>query len=368
MIPVLDLKAQYARLEHEIDAAVKRVMQSSEFVLGPAVAELEASIAAYCECKYAIGLASGTDALRLSFAALHIGAGDEVITTPFTFIATANTISHAGATPVFVDIDPRTFNLDPQKIRAAITRRTKAIVPVHLYGQPAAMAEITDLAHEHNLAVIEDCAQAIGARYHGRRAGSIGDIGCLSFYPTKNLGAYGDAGMIVTNSSELAEKIDVLRRQGGKTRYEADVLGFNSRLDSIQAVILQVKLKYLDEWNARRRALAENYDRLLQNLAVTTPYCAPDVEHVFHQYTIRARERDALQEDLKKNGIGSMVYYPIPIHLQKLYESLKLQPGTLPISEETSRCVLSLPMYPELTFEQQEQIADTIRQFYSELV
>jgi len=257
VIPILDLKAQYAAIEQEIDKAIKEVLLSTQFILGPTVQDLEQRMAAYCGCRYAVGVASGTDALRLTLTALGIGPGDEVITTPFTFIATANTISHCGATPVFVDIDPRTYNIDPVAIEAAITEHTKAIVPVHLYGQPADMDPIMELAEAHGLHVIEDAAQAIGARYKGRQVGSIGHAGCLSFYPSKNLGAYGDGGMVVTKDAALAEKVDVLRRQGSKRKYCAEVLGFNSRLGSLQAAILGVKLKYLDGWNERRRQVAQ---------------------------------------------------------------------------------------------------------------
>jgi len=365
MIPILDLKAQYAAIEQEIDAAIKEVLLSGQFILGPAVRELEEKVAAYCECKYGVGVASGTDALRLTLMALGIGPGDEVITTPFTFIATANTISHCGARPVFVDIDPRTYNIDPAAIEAAITERTKAIVPVHLYGQPADMDPIMELAEAHGLYVIEDAAQAIGARYKGRRVGSIGHAGCLSFYPTKNLGAYGDGGMVVTNDAALAEKVDILRRQGCKRRkYHAEVLGFNSRLDSLQAAILKVKLKYLDDWNEARRWVAQRYNELLAGLPVTTPYESPDVYHVYHQYTIRAPQRDALAAHLKEHGIGTMVYYPVPLHQQELYASLGYGENSLPASETASQEVLSLPMYPELTEEQQAAVAQAIQEFY----
>ena len=385
MIPVLDLKAQYAAIEQEIDAAIKEVLLSGQFILGPAVRELEQKVAAYCGCKYGVGVASGTDALRLTLTELGIGPGDEVITTPFTFIATANTISHCGAKPVFVDIDPRTYNIDPAAIQKAITKRTKAIVPVHLYGQPADMDPIMDLAEAHGLYVIEDAAQAIGARYYSRRktnderprdecsslvvdhwslVGSIANAGCLSFYPTKNLGAYGDGGMVVTNDAALAEKVDILRRQGGKRKYHAEVLGFNSRLDTLQAVILGVKLKYLDGWNEARRQVAQRYNELLAGLPVTTPHESPDIYHVYHQYTIRVQERDALAAYLKERGIGTMVYYPVPLHLQGLYADLGYGEGSLPASEAARREVLSLPMYPELTEARQQEIAKAIREFY----
>ena len=364
MITILDLKAQYESIKDEINAAIAGVLESTQFVLGPAVRDLEQRVAAYCGCNYGVGVASGTDALRLTLTALGIGPGDEVITTPFTFIATANTISHCGARPVFVDIDPRTYNIDPAAIEAAITERTKAIVVVHLYGQPADMHPIMELAEAHGLYVIEDAAQAIGARYKGRRVGSIGHAACLSFYPTKNLGAYGDGGMVVTNNAALAEKVDVLRRQGSKKKYHAEVLGFNSRLDSLQAAILGVKLKYLDEWNEARRRVVQRYNELLAGLPVTTPYESPDAYHVYHQYTIRAPQRDALAAYLKERGIGTMVYYPVPLHLQGLYASLGYDKGNLPVSEAASSEVLSLPMYPELTKAQQVTIAEAMREFY----
>ena len=364
MIPILDLKAQYESIKDEINAAIAEVLESTQFILGPAVRELEQRVAAYCGCKYGVGVASGTDALRLTLAALGIGPGDEVITTPFTFIATANTISHCGARPVFVDIDPRTFNIDPAAIEAAITEHTKAILPVHLYGQPADMDPIMELAEAHGLCVIEDAAQAIGAHYKERQVGSIGHAACLSFYPTKNLGAYGDGGMVVTNDATLADKIDILRRQGGKKKYHAQVLGFNSRLDSLQAAILGVKLKYLDKWNEARRRVARRYNELLAGLPVTTPHESSDAYHVYHQYTIRAPQRDALAAYLKERGIGTMVYYPVPLHLQGLYASLGYGEGSLSVSEAASREVLSLPMYPEMTEEQQMMVAEAIREFY----
>ena len=364
MIPILDLKAQYESIKDEINAAIDGVLESTQFILGPAVRDLEQRVAAYCECEYGVGVASGTDALRLTLTALGIGPGDEVITTPFTFIATANTISNCGARPVFVDIDSLTCNIAPAAIEAAITERTKAIVPVHLYGQPADMDPIMELAEINGLYVIEDAAQAIGARYKGRRVASIGHAGCLSFYPTKNLGAYGDGGMVVTNDAALAEKVDILRRQGGKKKYHAEVLGFNSRLDSLQAAILGVKLKYLDGWNEARRRVAQRYNELLDDMPVTTPYESPDAYHVYHQYTIRAPQRDALAAYLKECGIGTMIYYPVPLHLQGLYASLGYEVGGLPVSEAASREVLSLPMYPELTGAQQQEVAQAIREFY----
>jgi dTDP-4-amino-4,6-dideoxygalactose transaminase len=364
MIPILDLKGQYESIKDEISEAIRGVLESGHFVLGPNVEALEKEVAEYCQCRYGVGVASGTDALRLSLHALGIGPDDEVITTPFTFIATANTISHCGARPVFVDIDPRTYNINPAAIEAAITERTKAIVPVHLYGQPADMDPITELAEAHGLYVIEDAAQAIGARYKGQLVSSMGHAGCLSFYPTKNLGAYGDGGMVVTNDATLAEKIDVLRRQGGKKKYHAEMLGFNSRLDSLQAVVLGVKLKYLDGWNEGRRQVARQYNELLAGLPVISPHESPDVYHVYHQYTIQTPQRDTLAAYLKERGIGTMIYYPVPLHLQELYADLGYGEGSLPVSEAASREVLSLPMYPELTEAQQQEVIQAIGEFY----
>jgi dTDP-4-amino-4,6-dideoxygalactose transaminase len=364
-VPVLDLQAQYQSIKEEIDTAVLDVMASGYFVLGANVQALEAEIAEYAGCQYGIGVASGTDALRLSLAALDIGPGDEVITTPFTFVATANTISHAGARPVFVDIDPHTFNIVPAQIEGAITERTKAIVPVHLYGQPAEMDSIMDIARRHGLFVIEDCAQAIGAEDGGRRVGSFGDLGCFSFYPTKNLGAFGDGGMVTTNDPDIAERVTVLRQQGSKSRYYHDVLGFNSRLDELQAALLRVKLRHLDDWQARRRQIAAQYDELLGDLGVETPYVRPHVIHVYHQYTIRVARRDELHEFLRERGVGTMIYYPLPLHLQRMYHDLGYAQGSLPVSEDAGCTVLSLPMYPELTDEQVQAVVDTMGEFLS---
>jgi dTDP-4-amino-4,6-dideoxygalactose transaminase len=362
-VPVLDLQAQYQSIKDEIDEAVLDVMASGYFVLGPNVKALEAEVAEYVGCRHGIGVASGTDALRLSLEALDIGPGDEVITTPFTFVATANTISHAGARPVFVDIDPRTFDIVPAQIEAAVTERTKAILPVHLYGQPAEMDAIMDIARRHNLYVIEDCAQAIGAEDGGRRVGTFGDLACFSFYPTKNLGAFGDAGMVTTNDPDLAERVTVLRQQGSKTRYYHDVLGFNSRLDEMQAALLRVKLRYLDDWQSRRGQIAVRYDDLLGELDVETPFVRLGVTHVYHQYTIRVARRDELIEFLRERGVGSMIYYPLPLHLQKMYHDLGYAEGSLPVSERAGREVLSLPIYPELTDEKVQTVVDTIGEF-----
>lgn len=365
-IPTLDLQGQYRAHKDEIDAAILGVVESGHFVLGPNVKTLESELAAYVGCRHAVGVASGTDALQLALVALGIGPGDEVITTPFTFIATASTISHTGATPVFVDIDPSTFNLNPALVEAAITPRTRAIVPVHLFGQMVEMAPILELARRHGLQVIEDAAQAIGAEENGQRAGSLGDAACFSFYPTKNLGAYGDGGMVMTNDPNLAERIDMLRRQGSKKKYHNEVLGFNSRLDEIQAAVLRVKLRYLDEWAAGRQRVARRYGELLPGLPVQTPYERPGTRHVYHQYTIRAPRRDELQANLKEQGIGTMLYYPVPLHRLPLYAELGYNEGSLPESERAASEVISLPMYPEMTDEQVQEIASAIREFYSQ--
>ncbi len=364
MIPILDLQRQYQNIREEMDAAVLGVLESGHFVLGPNVKALEQEVARYCGCEYGIGVASGTDALRLAMDALEIGPGDEVITTPFTFIATGNTISRAGARPVFVDIDPRTFNLNPLLVERAITDRTKAILPVHLFGQIADMDAIMELAVRYDLPVIEDSAQAIGATYNGQQACSFGIIGCLSFYPTKNLGAYGDGGMAVTCNPEIAENLDVLRRHGGRVKYFHERVGYNSRLDEIQAAILRVKLRYLEEWGVQRRRVAARYDELLADSPVTTPYVAPGMKHVYHQYTIRAPRRDELRAFLGEQGVGSMIYYPVPLHRQEMYAGLDLGEGRLPESELAAKEVLSLPIYPEMTDEQIEQVASAVRRFY----
>jgi dTDP-4-amino-4,6-dideoxygalactose transaminase len=363
MIPFLDLKAQYQALESEINTAIAEVLQSAQFILGPQVKSLEEQIAAYCECGFGVGVASGTDALRLALTALEIGPGDEVITTPFTFVATANTISHCGAKPVFVDIDPQTYTLDAAVVEASVTKRTKAIVPVHLYGHPCDMDTLLSLARSYGLKIVEDCAQAIGACYNGKKLGSLGDAGCLSFFPSKNLGAYGDGGMVVTNMPEVADRVDVLRRQGGKKKYNHEILGFNSRLDTLQAAILEVKLKYLDEWQQGRRKVAERYNQLLSGLPLSSPCEAPGAYHVYHQYTIRTARRDELAAYLRDRGIPTMVYYPLCLHKQPLYASES--DLLLPHAEAAAREVLSLPIYPELGEQDLEHIAHAIHSFFS---
>jgi dTDP-4-amino-4,6-dideoxygalactose transaminase len=372
MIPVLDLKAQYQSIREEIDDAVFGVMESGLFILGPNVRALEQEVAEYCGCGYGVGVASGTDALRLAIDALEIGPGDEVITTPFTFVASGNTISRAGAIPVFVDIDWQTFNLNPLLVERAITERTKAILPVHLFGQLAEMDALMELAVRYGLPVIEDSAQAIGATSRGQPACSFGVVGCLSFYPTKNLGAYGDGGMVVTCNAEMADRLDVLRRHGGRTKYYHERLGYNSRLDELQAAVLRVKLRHLDEWTAKRREVAARYNELLTDLpvpggaerSIVLPHEAPGMRHVYHQYSIRVPRRDELREYLRGRGIGTMIYYPLPLHLQGMYVDLGLGEGSFPEAERAAKEVLSLPIYPELRDDQIEMVADAIGQFY----
>ena len=372
-IPVCDLKVQYQNLKDEIDAAMQRVATCGGFILGPEVKALEQEIASYCGCTYAVGVNSGTDALHLALRALRIGAGDEVITTPFTFVATTEAIGIVGATPVFVDIDPLTFNLDPAAIEAAITPRTKAILPVHLYGQPCAMPAIMAIAKQYGLRVVEDCAQSIGASLDGKVTGTWGDIGCLSFFPSKNLGAFGDGGMLITNDPELAERAEMLRRHGGKVKYHHSELGLNSRLDALQAAILRVKLPHLPAWIEQRRAHAYAYnnafydapgiepphERYGDDLLVPTPeesFPTEKLYAVYHQYTILVEDRDAVQARLKEDGIETMIYYPVPLHRQEVHANLGIPPGALPHAEQVAAQCLSLPIFPEMTEEQREQV------------
>lgn len=363
-VPLLDLKRQTRLLEPRLTAAMREVLESGEFILGPAVVRLEERLARYCQRRYAVAVASGTDALHLTLAALGIGPGDEVITTPFSFVATASTIVRCGATPVFADIDPGSYNLDPGRIESAITSRTRAILPVHLYGRPADMDPIRDLAAERGLKVIEDCAQAVGARYGGAAVGSLGDAGCLSFFPTKNLGAFGDAGMIVTDNAGLVERLALLRNQGNRRKHRADVPGFNSRMDTLQAAVLEVKLDSLEDWNSQRRAIARRYNRWLEEAPVRTPPESPCGRHVYNVYTLRAPRRDQLANRLAGRGIGNAVYYPVPLHLQRAFSRLGHTPGSLPAAETASREVISLPIFPELTQEQQRRVCEEIHDFY----
>jgi dTDP-4-amino-4,6-dideoxygalactose transaminase len=360
MIPILDLREQYHELKSEIARAVEEVFEGGHFINGPNVQALEGEIASYTGTQYAVGLNSGTDALHLALRALDIGPGDEVITTPFTFIATTEAIGIVGATPVFVDIDPVTFNIDPNLIEAAITPRTKAILPVHLYGHPAPMREIMAIAKKHKLAVVEDCAQSIGATIDGKKTGSFGDVGAFSFFPSKNLGAYGDGGMVATNRKDLADRMRSLRAHGGRVKYHHEELGVNSRLDELQAAILRVKLPHLDRWIERRRENARWYAQNLGGLTQVPTETAGSY-HVFHQYTIRVRDRDRVQQQLKDAGVQTMVYYPVPLHLQEVHRGLGLREGTFPHAEAAAREVLSLPMFPELGAQAREAVRDALR-------
>lgn len=361
-IPMVDLRAQYASIREEIRAAIDAVLDSQQFILGSQVKAFEEEIARYCSRRFGVGVASGTDALILALRASGIGPGDEVIVPSFSFIATADSVSLLGATPVFADIEPHTFNIDPAKITARITPRTRAIIPVHLFGQPADMDPILELARQHKLKIVEDNAQAIGATYKGRKTASLGDVGCISFFPSKNLGAYGDGGMIVTHSEDLYRRLRSLRSHGSTKKYFSEEQGWNSRLDEIQAAVVRVELRYLDEWNARRRANASRYDALLRNIPdLVLPAVASWGEHVFHQYTVRVPRRDGVQKFLADRGIASTVYYPTPIHLQPIYAALGYRPGDLPETERAAAEVLSLPMYPELTAGQMERVAEAVR-------
>lgn len=364
-LQMVDVVGQYQKIKTEVDTAIHRVLDSGQFILGKDVGELERAVAGYLGVGNAVGCASGTDALQVAMMALGIGPGDEVITTPFTFVATTETIVLLGATPVYVDIDPKTFNIDPSKIERVITSKTKAIIPVHLYGQAADMDPIMRIAGKHGLKVIEDAAQAMGSSYRGRKVGSLGDVACISFFPSKNLGSFGDAGMVVSNDSALAERMRMIVVHGSKERYHHEILGVNSRLDTLQASILRVKLRYLDAWNAARRRFASRYNELLKGVPVTTPYVSPECEHIFHQYTLRAPRRDELGEFLKNKGIPHGVYYPIPLYRQKAYASRVSQESEFPVTEQAAREVLSLPMHTELDEQQLAFITDSLREFYA---
>ena len=370
----LDLSAQYNSIKKEIDTAVKKVLESTVFIGGKEVEEFEKEMAEFCVIKHAIGVNSGTDALFLSLKALNIGPGDEVITAPFTFIATAGVIANCGAKPVFADINPETFNIDSSKIEEKITEKTKAILPVHLFGQMADMDEIMSIARKRNLFVVEDAAQAIGAEYSSagspqakRKAGTIGDFGCFSFFPSKNLGAYGDGGMVVTDNDEFAEKIRLLKNHGSspKEKYLNLIIGTNSRLDAIQAAILRVKLKYLSKWSKGRAEKASYYNGKLEGIGdIITPIIASDRNHIFHQYTIKTKSRDELQRYLKEKEIPTMIYYPLPLHLQPAFEYLNYKSGDFLESEKAAKEVLSLPIYPELSKIEQNLIIKKIKEFF----
>jgi dTDP-4-amino-4,6-dideoxygalactose transaminase len=365
-LQMVDLLTQYEQIKNEIDNAVLSVVRSGQYILGKDVKELEQELATYLGCKHAVGCASGTDALQIALMALNIGPGDEVITTAFTFVATAETIALLGARPVYVDIRDTDYNIDPSKIEAAITDKTKAIIPVHLYGHPAPMDEIMSISEKYNIPVIEDTAQAIGAEYNGTKAGAIGAIGCISFFPSKNLGAYGDGGMMVTNDDTTAGKVRMIANHGSRERYYHSEIGVNSRLDTMQAAILLVKLKYLDTWNDKRRTAAARYSELLRDLPVTTPVELRGNYHIYHQYTIRCENRDGLSDHLKEKNIPHAIYYPVPLHLQEAYAYLGYRKGALPVTENLTEEVLSLPMHPELSEQQQVYITDAVREFYNE--
>lgn len=358
MIPMVDLKRQYLELKPEIDAAIQDVLAGTQFILGPQVSALEEDISRYLGVPFSVGVANGTDALLLSLRALGIQAGDEVITTPFTFIATAEVIGLIKAVPVFADIDPFTFNIDPARVREKITGKTKAIIPVHLFGHPADMDPIMELARAHGLKVIEDCAQAFGALYKGRKVGTIGDMGCFSFFPSKNLAGYGDGGMVSTGSREYCEKLRLLRNHGSSVRYHHQVLGYNSRLDEIQAAIIRVKLKRIDGFNAARRRAADLYRKYLARPAMALPGEAQGCTHVYHQFTIRSADRDRIMESLGKKGIASAIYYPVPLHLQEAFPDADR--SGLGITEKISAEVLSLPMFPEISEEEVRQVSEAI--------
>ncbi|NLV23553.1 MAG: DegT/DnrJ/EryC1/StrS family aminotransferase [Deltaproteobacteria bacterium] len=360
-IPMVDLKTQLADIREEIEEGLRAVLDSTQFILGPNVQALEKETAAYLGVNHAIGVASGTDALHLALRAAGIGPGDEVITTPFTFIATAEAISYLGATPVFVDIDADTFNIDVDKIEASITPKTKALLPVHLFGQPADMKSILALCRQHKLKLIEDCAQSFGADYDGRQTGGFGEFGCFSFFPSKNLGGYGDGGLITSNDDELAAAVRVLRNHGSRERYCHSVIGYNSRLDELQAVILRVKLKHIERYNQLRRENAHYYSKRLRHPQIRTPLEKGAGKHVYHQYTILVSDRERVQKALQEAGIASAVYYPIPLHRQEVYRG-SLNHVTLPVTEDAAQKVLSLPIYPELTREQIERISAVVLQ------
>lgn len=358
-IPMLDVKAQHEPIKEEIKAALKEILDSGRFILGNNVSSFEEEVASYINVKSAVGLGSGTDALYLSLRALDIKQGDEVITTPFTFIATAEAVTYVGARPVFVDIEKDSLNIDVSKIEGKITPATKAIIVVHLFGQPADMNEIMEVAKKHNLKVIEDCAQSFGAKYNGIPTGGIGDCGCYSFYPSKNLGAYGDGGMMTTNDRQIFDKVRLLRNHGTVGPYQHGFIGYNSRLDEIQAAILRIKLKHIEEYSRKRRHIANIYTSILSG-AVKCPVEMPDRIHVYHQYTIRSPLRHKIGEALKDNSVSSVIYYPIPLHLQEAFAYLGYKEGDFPVSESAAKEVMSIPIYPELEPEIAEYIARTI--------
>ncbi|OGT75841.1 MAG: erythromycin biosynthesis sensory transduction protein eryC1 [Gammaproteobacteria bacterium RIFCSPLOWO2_12_FULL_38_14] len=360
MIPMVDLKKQYTSLKETLDERILQWLASANFILGPEGKLFEKEITDYLGAKYAFGLASGTDALMLALRIAGIQAGDEVITTPFTFVASASAICMTGATPAFVDIDPKTFNIDPEEIEKAITPKTRALIPVHLFGHAADMTQITALAKKYNLKIIEDCAQSIGSTWENKMTGTFGDFGCFSFYPSKNLGCYGDGGLICTNNADFAEKILMLRNHGSQVRYHHEVLGYNSRLDEIQAIILRTKLPFLNTYNDQRRHVAAMYHHYLKNLDITLPSEHPATKHVYHQYTILSKHRDAISEKLTQNKIANAIFYPIPLHQQKLFNNHYAH-LSFPNTESITQQCLSLPLFPEMTEDQVKQVAKLIQ-------
>ena len=376
-VPLLDLKAHHEPLHKEVMEALEQVFRSQAFILGPDVGRLEERVAAYCKTKCGIGVSSGTDALLLALMSIGVGPGDEVITTPYSFFATAGAVARLGAKPVLVDIDPRTYNLNPSRLEKAVTSKTKAVIPVHLYGQCADMAPLLDLARSNNLKVIEDAAQAIGAEYRdGRRAGSMGTIGCLSFFPSKNLGCLGDGGMVVTNDQDLAERMKVLRVHGGKPKYYHKLIGGNFRLDTLQAAVLNVKLSYLDDWTKRRQDNAQRYEQLFQqsDLVRRERVRLPEAVyrdsavkhyHIYNQFVLRVQRRDDLMAFLKQKGIGSEIYYPVPFHMQECFRYLGHNEGDFPESERAAKETLAIPIYPELSDIQQVEVVENIASFYA---
>ena len=370
-VPLLDLKAQYQSIKEPLDRAVAEVVESQHFILGPKVKACEEAIAEYSRCEFAVGVSSGTDALLICLMAEGIGPGDEVVTTPYSFFATGGVVARLGATPVFVDIEPHAYNLDPELVERAVTPRTRAVIPVHLFGQMAEMDPIMEIAERHGLVVIEDAAQAIGAQDRGRRAGSIGHYGCFSFFPSKNLGCFGDGGMVVTNDAERADKLAVLRVHGGKPKYFHKVIGGNFRFDAMHAAVVLAKLPFLDDWTAGRQANAARYDELFASAGLGAehlglPKTLPGKRHIFNQYVIRLARRDELQEHLKAEGVSTAIYYPLPLHTQECFAYLGQESGTLPVSEAAARETLALPIYPELSSEQAEYVVGKVAEFVRE--
>jgi dTDP-4-amino-4,6-dideoxygalactose transaminase len=367
-VALFDLQAQFATIRREILEAVESVLESQHFILGQPVELFEKEAAAYCESPFAVGCASGTDALYLALCALELGPGDEVITTPFTFVATAGSIARTGAKPVFVDIDPETFNIDPNLIEQAVTKKTRAMIPVHLFGLAAPLHPISKLALKHSLAIVEDAAQAIGATYYGQKVGSIGDFGCFSFFPSKNLGCAGDGGMVTARDRAMADRLTLLRAHGTRQKYHSEIIGMNSRLDTLQAAILRVKLRYLDTWTQARREHAELYEQLFETFnlkeMITTPKTPSSCGHVFNQYVIRCEQRDALRKYMNEQGVPTAVYYPEPLHLQPAFSYLGYAQGSMPHSEKACADSLALPIYPELPQDDQERVVRTIADFY----